>query len=86
MKENIISCDLHDYIEIACLFEIEVKLVTRQGDIYIGTLITTRINDEKEEYVIISQTVHQAEVNLLLTQLNTMTAMTKNSHFSEVIF
>ena len=44
-----ISCDLYDYIEIACLYKIPVRLELKDGSFIEGNADDTIINDDKDE-------------------------------------
>ncbi len=86
MTNNIIDCDLHDYIEIACIFNIEIELTTIEGKEYKGIPQTTSIDEKKIEQLILKQTYNSLEISLPLMQLKKMTALTKNYHFSDINF
>jgi len=46
---NPIDCELHDYIEIACLFRYEVLLTLFNGNSVQGTALTTQTLKNKSE-------------------------------------
>jgi Rho-binding antiterminator len=80
-----ISCDRHDYIEIACLYHLPVKLVFKHAESITGIAQDTVYNDEKEECM--SLLLDSGETRILrLCELKTMQAMQKNPHFDQVSF
>ena len=49
-----ISCDRHDYLEIACLRQYEVKLELIDNRYLTGTPITTETHADKSEWLILA--------------------------------
>ena len=81
-----ISCDLHDYLEIACMYKIQVHLVLTDGENYSGMPITIRVNTKREECLQLLLDSSNERIDLVLYQLETMEAVTPNNHFSKVLF
>lgn len=79
-----ISCQLHDYIEIACLYGYDIKLKRHQLPDIHGRAITTETSSGKKEYLIL-QTPNGNE-KIELSDIASMTAITGNSHFDLVKF
>ncbi|MEC4727391.1 Rho-binding antiterminator [Shewanella sp. D64] len=77
-----IKCDIHDYIEIACLYKIEVLLTQHSGEEEKGVASTTSINSDKQELLHIIQGDHRLAV--VLDTIKNMKALTPNPHFSSV--
>ena len=80
-----IACDQHDFIEIACLYHLEVVLQLKTGGKITGIAQDTVLNDEREECIALlinNKTVY----SVMLSSISTMRAMTKNPHFQCVIF
>jgi len=77
-----IRCDIHDYIEIACLYRIEVLLTLRSGEEIIGVASTTNIDAQRQECIVIE--CAEEPVSVVLDTIKTMTAVTANPHFSNV--
>ncbi len=79
-----ISCDLHDYIEIACMYRMPVELTLLNGDAISGIAHDVRLNDKREECI---QLVCDHAATLTpLTQLSMMKALNHNSHFDVINF
>lgn len=80
-----LSCDLHDYIEIACLYRIEVELTLRDGRSICGTAMDTGRNAEKQECIVMTDEDKQ-RTYVVLEELRSMRALVKNPHFDVVEF
>ncbi len=83
MKIKPISCELHDYLEIACLYEYHIKLTLINHKTIDGIARDIITTDEKREFLIIDNKEAQ---KIELNQLGKMTVLTPNAKFSEVIF
>ncbi len=79
-----ISCQQYDYIEIVCLYGYQVALTKLNGDVLHGKAVTTGLNDQKQEYLLLGTA--QGEVKVLLDELAKMAVKTANPHVTEVIF
>ena len=53
MSQCTISCELHDYLEIACLYGYQVKLTLKDDRIIEGKAVDVLTTAEKREYLII---------------------------------
>lgn len=49
MNADLLHCDLHDYLEIACIYGIDVELQLKNGKYYIGIPLTTRVKSAQHE-------------------------------------
>jgi Rho-binding antiterminator len=84
MSQCTISCELHDYLEIACLYGYRVKLTLKDQQIIEGKAIDVLTTAEKREYLMIDNGLeHQ---NIESNQLSKMQVLTANSLFKEVFF
>ena len=79
-----ISCDLHDYIEIACMYKYHVKLMLADGSVIEGVCIDTLYNELKQECVKV--VIKNQELDIELETILKMQAMTINPHFDLVEF
>tara|TARA_R110000868_G_scaffold142465_1_gene359869 strand:- start:50171 stop:50416 length:246 start_codon:yes stop_codon:yes gene_type:complete len=80
----VINCNQHDYIEIACLYQLTIKLTLRSGDHIKGIAIDTQRNTAKEECIKIKVgTDHQL---IVLDDISTMQALIANPHFDTISF
>ncbi|WP_299798267.1 Rho-binding antiterminator [uncultured Shewanella sp.] len=77
-----IRCDIHDYIEIACLYRIELLLTLRSGEEVVGVAKTTCIDDHRKECIVIES--GGESVSIVLDSIKRMTAVTENPHFNSV--
>ncbi|MEL6950222.1 MAG: Rho-binding antiterminator [Pseudomonadota bacterium] len=48
-----IACDLHDHIEVACLFRYELAIQLRDGTSVTGKALTTRTLGDKTEHLLL---------------------------------
>ena len=78
-----IACHLHDYIEIACLYRLEVELTLSDGQRLQGRALTTRTQN-REEFLLLQTT--EGESSVALGRLKRMTALQPNTHFSAIDF
>lgn len=79
-----LNCDLHDYLEIACLrgYQLEIELI--DGQRLMARAITTRTSSDKEEFMVIEQAGTQHEIRL--DQLLAITPQATNAEFGRVAF
>ena len=77
-----ISCDQHDYVEIACLYRYVVKLTLKSGAEVQGIAMDTRRNAQREECLVLSQD----ENLIVLDSIAKMEVLVENPHFKEVFF
>ncbi|NOH52079.1 transcriptional antiterminator [Vibrio coralliilyticus] len=79
-----ISCNQYDYIEIACLYHIPVRLVTESGQIVEGKAMTTNYDAHRRESIVIATAT--GETQLPTETLVSMTALIENPHFKDIKF
>lgn len=83
MVKSTISCELHDYIEIACMHGYRVKLTLRDGQTVEGKALDTLTTADKREYLVIdSGQKEQVELN----RIAKMKAVTQHAVFTDVSF
>ena len=78
---RLISCQLHDYIEIACLYGYRVRLTLKSGETIEGKAIDTVVDEHKREYL---QLDNDRRVELI--ELSRMDVLTANPAFNKVEF
>ena len=83
MSENTLFCDLHDYLEIACMYGYQVRLTLNNLQILEGKAIDTLTTTDKREYLVIDNGQKQ---QIELNQLKKMQVLTANARFTEVDF
>lgn len=79
-----ISCEQHDYIEIACLYNYRVRLIFDSGAELEGTAVDTERNHNNEECIKIR--VSNADNLVVLGSIKTMEVLVENPHFNRVTF
>lgn len=84
MSQCNISCELHDYLEIACMYGYRVKLTLKDHQTIEGKALDTLTASDKQEYLVIDN--GHAQQKIELNQLAKMQALTPNAKFTEVIF
>ena len=83
MNQTTVSCDLHDYIEIACMYGYRVKLTLKDRQVLDGKAVDILTSTDKREYVVIDNGKRQ---NIELNQLKKLNVLTPNAQFTEVTF
>ena len=83
MTQDAISCDLHDFVEIACMYGYQLKLMLKNNQIIEGKAIDIVNSPEKRECLVIDSGSRQ---HIELTHLARMQVLTPNAKFSEVVF
>lgn len=81
-----ISCQLYDYVEIACLYHYPIKFLLRDGGVIEGIALDTLRNDIAEECIKIKLTSDGTEQLLVLDSILSMQALIENPHFQLVNF
>jgi len=78
-----LKCDLHDYLEIACLrgYQLDIELI--DGQQLMARAVTTRTSSDKEEFLVIEQQGAQQEIRL--DQLLAITPQEANAKFGRVV-
>ena len=82
MRQKVIACQIHDYIEIACLYGYRVKLILKDGASLEGRAIDIFTSPEKREFLLIDKGRQQP---IELNQVHKMEVLTANAQFKEVI-
>ncbi len=82
MTTKPISCDLHDYLEIACMYQYRVKLKLKANQSLEGKALDIATIDKREYLIIEDGERHQID----LTNLVKLQVLTPNAKFSEVNF
>jgi Rho-binding antiterminator len=80
----LISCANHDYVEIACMYKFEVKLVLKNSRIVKGKALQTTYNENREECIVLKTEIGSEKI--VLEQVASMEAVRKNPHFGKINF
>ncbi len=86
MSKTKLQCDLHDYIEIACMYQYQVKITTKSGLKMVGTPITTGIDSTRSEFLLLVQQDSKIEQRILMDNLSKMRILTPNAKFENIEF
>lgn len=79
-----ISCDQHDYIEIACTYKYPIRLTDKSGNSIECVAIDTVINDDRAECIKVN---YNGSTRLVvLDELSELSVLVENPHFSKVRF
>jgi Rho-binding antiterminator len=79
-----LSCDLHDYVEIVCLYHYPLKLTLNSGAIVTGTADTTCYNDQRQECLVIE---YEGKAQLVaLDDIALLEVTVANPHVQQVRF
>lgn len=65
-----ISCELYDYVELACLYRHDVRVQTTDGQALTGTALDARSDGLGNEFLVL-----RAPDRTLLVRLNAVTTM-----------
>ncbi|MGL4318343.1 MAG: Rho-binding antiterminator [Pseudomonas sp.] len=79
-----LDCDLHDYLEIACLYDYRLLVEQVDGVQFEAKALTTRTTATKEEFLVLLKDDGPSEVRL--DQLLAITPLNANSRFGRVEF
>jgi Rho-binding antiterminator len=78
------SCDLYDYLEIACMHGYRLDIELKDGARLVARALTTRTSSEKEEFILLETEAGQQEIRL--DQLLAITPLDANAQFGRVLF
>ncbi len=84
MNHDAITCEQHDFIEVACMYGYQLKLILKDKKVMQGKAIDIVNSTDKGECLVIDDNVNQQHV--VLSQLAKLEVTTPNAKFSEVIF
>ena len=79
-----ISCQLYDYIEIACMYHYQVEVTFHDQTTMQGRAMTTEISKNKKEWLVLEQPDETIKVEM--DKMISMRALTDNPHFEQVKF
>lgn len=79
-----LSCDLHDYLEIICMFHYQVKVTIKEGLQYEGEAKDVGRDQRKEECLILIN--EEQNIFIPTNQLKSIDVLTTGARFSHVDF
>jgi Rho-binding antiterminator len=77
-----IECELHDYVEIACLYGYRLSIELVDGTSFKATAVTTR-NTPEEEFLVLAGSDAAGEVRL--DRIMAITALDAGARFGRVL-
>lgn len=83
-KYHPVDCDLHDYLEIACLYHYLLHIELTTGEHFDAWAVTTCTTADKEEFLLMEY--HKRHHRIRLDSLSAITPLTAGATFSTVIF
>lgn len=83
MKNQPIACELHDYIEIACMYGYRVKLMLTEHRIVEGKATDVLIEQDKREFLVIDDGERQ---KVELSEIVEMETRTPGAKFQSIRF
>lgn len=81
-----ISCELFDYIEIACMFGYRLKLSLSNGETLVGKALTTRTTTDKIEQLLIQNLHDNKQLAVDTRTISALEVLTPNARFKHVNF
>lgn len=82
-----IACQLYDYIEIACMYKLEVSARLKSGELKNGKALNTVIDKRSDaSKECIQMRINGNVENIALNEIAQLHAITDNPHFSSVSF
>ena len=79
-----LKCDLHDYVEIVCLYHYPLKLTLCSGEVLSGTAQTTCYNEKRDECLLLK--LPDGEQQVVLDDISLLQVTVANPHLQQVRF
>jgi Rho-binding antiterminator len=79
-----LDCDLHDYLEIACMHHYQLRVELIDGSYFDAKALTTRTSAQKEEFFCVQKAEGQQEIRL--DKLLAITPLNENASFARIVF
>ena len=83
MENNVISCELHDFVEVACMYGYQLRLILKNDQVVEGKAIDIVQSDDKREFLVVDSGSKQ---HIDLMELSKMQVLTPHAKFSEIDF
>lgn len=82
-----LKCDHHDYLEIACVYQLSIELTLDTGETLAGRALDMQFNSARQECIQLELQSQPDKPMLLPTaQLVEIKALTHNTHFDRIRF
>ncbi len=87
MSQKILSCDLHDYLEIACMFQYQVGITLKSGEVITGQAADVKTLPGKKEILLVkAASSSSAPIEIDITSMSHLKVLTPNARFEQVSF
>lgn len=83
MGKDVIPCELHDFVEVACMYMYQLKLILKNGEVIEGKAIDI-VSVDQQEMLVVDDGGEKRQIDLMA--LTKMQVLTPNAKFSEVVF
>lgn len=84
MTNELISCELHDYIEVVCMYRYQIRLTLKDGATVEGKARDVITSPDKKEFLLLEMGVGPQQIEL--TTLRKLEVLSPNPQFREVVF
>jgi Rho-binding antiterminator len=85
MGKDVISCELHDFVEVVCMYGYQLRLILKNGEVIEGKAVDILSIDQQELLVVVvDENGEKKQIDLIA--LAKMQVLTPNAKFSEVVF
>lgn len=84
MTDHLISCELHDYIEVACMYGYQIRLILKDQSTMEGKAKDILTDAEKREFMLLETESGSRQVELI--SLDKLQVLTPGARFTEVVF
>lgn len=84
MTDHLISCELHDYIEVACMYGYQIRLIMKDQSTMEGKAKDILTDVEKREFLLLETESGSRQVELI--SLDKLQVLTPGARFTEVVF
>tara|TARA_R110002167_G_scaffold37563_22_gene117689 strand:+ start:278 stop:526 length:249 start_codon:yes stop_codon:yes gene_type:complete len=79
-----ISCDRHDYIEIACMYRYPIRITLKSKLTIDCMALDTKQNEQRDECILV--VCNETKKLIILNDIETIEVLIDNPHFTLVSF
>jgi Rho-binding antiterminator len=83
MGKDVIPCELHDFVEVACMYRYQLKLILKNGEVIEGKAVDI-LSVDQQELLVVDAGGEKKQIDLMA--LSKMQVLTPSAKFSEVVF
>ena len=78
------SCNEHDYVEIACMYQYPIKITMKAGNVLECTALDTQYNSAREECIKVN--VKGIDKEVIIDKISKIEVCVENPYFKLVCF